>query len=292
LGPTLFALTIHPKILKVKARVAELLPNEIDLATFYLDDGAIADSDRAVALFCTLLRDEFADIGLDLAFPKCEVIPAAGADHEVLRTLFPDFIWVESGGFKLLGAPFGGAEFCAAHTSKRKAKAETLLQDIGGLESSQAALLLIRHCASFCKLAYSARTVPPAAHAQALQEFNGDLRKALEDILGDEMSERNWMLAQLGIVHGGLGLRDASLHAPAAYVASVLGTRELCKSIDPRFDIEDTAGGLGLQAAQSQLRASVLPGASIGFTAKASQKSLSKLVDAAAKDSLLQREKG
>ena len=36
LGPALFALTIHPKILKVKARVAELLPNEIDLATFYL----------------------------------------------------------------------------------------------------------------------------------------------------------------------------------------------------------------------------------------------------------------
>jgi len=153
---------------------------------------------------------------------------------------------------------------------------------------AQGAFLLIRHCASFCKLVYSARAVPPAAHYPALEEFSGDLRKALEGILGDDMPELSWQQAQLGIVHGGLGLRGAAQHASAAFVSSVLASRELCQAIDADFEPDDASGGLGLQAAKDHLRSTILDAVAVDLEAVTSQKYLSKLVDAAAKDSLRQ----
>jgi hypothetical protein len=292
LGPALFAIAIHPQILEVKRRVDEQFPGELDFTAFYLDDGTIAGTDQAVALFCTLFKDELAGIGLDLTFPKCEVIPAAGLDSEALQSLFPDFIWRGNGDFKLLGTPFGSAGFCTEHTRKRKVKSEALMKSIAELDDRQAALLLIRHCSSFCKLAYSARTVPPDLHRSALREFSAELRKALEQILGDELPERCWDQAKLGIIQGGVGLRDVSEHAAAAYVASVIGSRDLCKAIDSDFDSEDSAGGLGLAAARNNIEASILPTAAVEHSTKVSQKRLSKLIDAAAKQALLDSNHG
>ena len=45
--------------------------------------------------------------------------------------------------------------------------------------------------------------------------------------MGDELQDRNWDLAQLGVAHGGLGIRDPVRHAGAAYLASVTKTQEL-----------------------------------------------------------------
>ena len=76
---------------------------------------------------------------------------------------------------------------------------EALLPGISDMEDVQGALLLIRHCSSFCKLAYSARTVPPAAHNQAFVEFGNDSKKAPRNLLGYELPERSWLHAHVGI---------------------------------------------------------------------------------------------
>ena len=81
-------------------------------------------------------------------------------------------MFVPSGNFKFLGAPFGTATHCTGHTRKGKQKAEDLLKRIRAMPDAQSAMLLIRQCVSFCKLAYSARTVPPGLHCVALQEFS------------------------------------------------------------------------------------------------------------------------
>ena len=66
LGPALFAIAIHPKILKVKAQVEHEYPGKMDFSAFYLDDGILAGTDGAVARFAELLRLELGDLGLEL----------------------------------------------------------------------------------------------------------------------------------------------------------------------------------------------------------------------------------
>ena len=47
---------------------------------------------------------------------------AAADAHSLASELFNGFKVTATGNFKLLGAPFGSAEYCAAHTRKRKEK--------------------------------------------------------------------------------------------------------------------------------------------------------------------------
>ena len=54
-----------------------------------------------------------------------------------------------------------------------------------------------------------------------------------------KVGDKAWLQAQLGILHGGLGIRDAKRHAPAAHVSSVWSCRDLCSKMDPAFDIND-----------------------------------------------------
>ena len=95
---------------------------ELDFVAFYLDDGVMGGTDRAVRLFCETLRTDLAKIGLEMQFPKCEVVPTAGSQTQVRATDVAGFKWIPDGNFKLLGAPFGSAEFCMAHTVKRRTK--------------------------------------------------------------------------------------------------------------------------------------------------------------------------
>ena len=74
-----------------------------------------------------------------------------------------------------------------------------LLKSVGKYDHCQGALQLLRHCASWSRLVYSARTVPPELHETALDAFGQNLCGALEQLTGDTLPERSWLLAQLGI---------------------------------------------------------------------------------------------
>jgi hypothetical protein len=194
-----------------------------------------------------------------------------------------------TGGIKLLGAPIGDATFCAQLTSKRVTKAQELLNSMDKYGHSQGALLMLRHCAGWGKLVYAARTVPPALHRDALEPYGVALRRSLEHLAGDRLPERSWSLAQVGVSHGGLGVRDPARHAPAAYLASLRQSRDLCRRLDPDFDAEDKDGGSFLRDTERVLKASVLEGASWDRgDAAPSQKELSGMLDAAAMKQLLE----
>ena len=63
---------------------------------------------------------------------------------------------------------------------------------------------------------------------------------------------------------GGLGLREASDHAYAAYVASFRGAAVLASRIDGQFDPDDGENFCGMQDARRGLEARVRPDAAIG----------------------------
>ena len=232
------------------------------------------------------------DRGLTFNTGICEVIPSAGQRTNVPEQMFPGWQWRRDGNFKLLGAPIGDVPFTEAHTDERRALAAELLKSVGKYDHCQGALQLLRHCASWSRLVYSARIVPLELHETALDAFVQNLRGALGQLTGDTRPERSWLLAQLGITHGGIGIRDPPRHVPAAYLASLSVTSVLCGRIDASFDPGDEHGGSRRESTMGRLQARVLDAAVLPTgTGALKQKMLSGMVDAAVLQQLL-REAG
>ena len=85
----------------------------------------------------------------------------------------------------------------------------------------------------------------------------------------------------MGVANGGLGLRSAVEHAPAAYISSLSQTQSLCASVWPAFDEYDIDGGLLRSEVESSLSSAFLPNAGIyASAASPSQKSLSAKIEA------------
>ena len=281
LGPALFALAIHEEIQKAADEAERTYPHELDFKVFYLDDGVTAGTSRAVRLFCGLVEQYLAEVGLVLQRDKCEVVPAAKHNHQISPSTFEGFLFNSSGDFKVLGAPIGSESYCEAHTRKRKAKAMDLLRKVAGLQNTQCALHLMRQCASFCKLAYSVRVVPPVLHRTSLDEFSTDMRSALQQMMSTHIDDAGWTQAQLGIKSAGLGLRGAAEHSAAGFLASTMACRDLCSAIDSRFDYSDSDNHLRLAETRTLFRGQILPDAIVDLSgARCSQKSLSRLLDA------------
>ena len=71
---------------------------------------------------------------------------------------------------EILGAPKGDVIFCAKFLAEKRAKAVKLLSrlsEVGALDP-QNALLLLRQCASFCKLIHLAQSTPPSLVSEGL----------------------------------------------------------------------------------------------------------------------------
>ena len=80
--------------------------------------------------------------------------------------------------------------------------------------------LLLRSCFALPKFSYVSRTCPPSHINGAAKEFDWVMREALQSIIDGPLSEWSWLKASLPSSRGGINLRSASLHAPAAFLAS------------------------------------------------------------------------
>ena len=169
LGPLLFALALHPAL---EAARSGLAPPDLVLA--FLGDVCLAGDYRHVAASLARLTAAARQVGLELNPEKCEVVACAGADHCIDMRLFPAEVKTNaSGAFSLLGAPIGPPAFCEAYTIKERVeKARPLLAELASLPDPQTALLLLRHCAAFCRIAYASRVTPPGQHITALHAFD------------------------------------------------------------------------------------------------------------------------
>jgi hypothetical protein len=271
LGPLLFALALQRCAEQARAEPTNAADGNLDLDFFFLDDGGLGGDAPAVARLLTATVACLAAVGLELSTGpgKCEVVPTAGPNHRVDLAAFPDGFRLRTDcSFELLGAPVGNDAFCARHTQQRAARAADLLGALGALENTQTALHLLRHCASFCKLSYSARVVPPTAHTAALLAMDDSVRACLEQLAGASLTEDSWKQAQLQLKRGGLGLRSCRKHAAAAYLASRAATSDLCAQLYPGFDNADYNGDAGaLTAAAQDYNGNVLAADQIVFNA-------------------------
>ena len=213
--------------------------------------------------------------GLTLEPTKSEVVVTSPDSSANLRGIPAGFIR-RHGEFTLLGAAIGGPGFCCRHTSvERVTKAAKVMDAVASLPDAQTALLLLRHCCSYSKLAYTMRVTPPSLHEQALGDFDDKLRECLGQVGGMPLSQRVWRQATLKVGAGGLGLRSAKLHAPAAFIASVTCSVSLCRALDANYQEE-------LSQSVSQFNSSVAPSEALPATpAPVKQQQLSAALDAA-----------
>ena len=278
LGPLGFALVLHPIIEKIRESVPGLLIN-----VWYLDDGTLCGTQQDLAAALTIIEAEGPPRGLFLNRVKSFIHSPdnCSVTHPLLCG-----IPTSSDGFTLLGSPVGPNSFCEDIFSKRVSKIADTLSKLEDLEDSQMETALLRSCLALPKVAYLLRTCPPALFQQSLGSFDHIMRDALSDLAGGPLSDWSWAKASLPSSLGGLNVRQALLHAPAAYISSFLQSRPLISRIlghsaNPPVHLSDSITSLSQASARPDW-------VSIqDIDVPHSQHSLSRAIDEASFDTLL-----
>jgi len=183
-----------------------------------MDDGSLVGSPEHLKVAWNILAKDGPPLGLYLNPKKCEWIWLS--DHKPTCPI-PSPVVAPSNEFVMLGAPIGGPEFCASFIKKKYNEFSVLLKKLPDLEHSQGALLLLRHCLSFCRTVHFARSVPLSHHGSSASSFDKSIRLALESVLGRAIPNPSYTQATLGTRLGGLGLRLVTKHASGAFMASL-----------------------------------------------------------------------
>ena len=223
LGPLGFAVALHPIIEKIKREVPGLLLN-----SWYLDDGTLCGNPSDICSALAIIEAEGPSCGLFLNRSKSHLFVPAEFSSD---TLFPPDIPVSNGGFCHLGSPFGSASYCTSLILKRVEKIQVTLNTLKSFQDSQIQYTLLRSCLSLPKISFALRTCVPQLIKPALIAFDDMMREACSDIVGGPISEWSWSKASLPVSMGGLSLRQASLHASAAYIGSWMKCRSLSGDI-------------------------------------------------------------
>ena len=218
LGPLGFALTLHPILERIKQEVPDLLLN-----SWYLDDGTLCGYIADLCAALAIIEEDGPARGLFLNRSKSLLyVPAEASCNS---STFPPGIPCTSEGFVLLGAPFGPAIL------ERVQKIQKSLSSLKALQHSQMQTSLMRSCLALPKISFALRTCHPQLIQPALVAFDNSIRGALSDLVGGPLPEWSWLKASLPSSLGGLGLRRALFHAPAAFIGSLRQANFLMCSI-------------------------------------------------------------
>ena len=171
LGPLLFSLVIQKLIAAIAAKCPGLALN-----LWYLDDGVLAGRTADVAAALRVIAEVGPYLGLELNLVKNEVV----FFWDDTPDPFPAEVERFRGGFELLGSPIGDETFCSRFISKFTSKAVTnTLGPLSSLDDPQIVHMLIRLCASYCRVVHLLRAVPPMFAQAAIAEFDCAVQKAL-----------------------------------------------------------------------------------------------------------------
>ena len=233
LGPLGFSLTLQPIIERIQSEVPTLLLNN-----WYLDDGTLCGSALNLERALSIIEQEGPARGLRLNRAKSLLYIPPDSDPDF--NCLPPEIPTTSDGFVLLGSPVGPPSFCDSVVQRRISKIQELLQFLPDLEDAQMEYVLLRSCLSFPKFAFAVRTCPPHVLRQSIPLFDSVIHGYLSHLLGGCPPPWSLLKASLPIAMGGLGLRRASLHGPAAFLGLVALTRNLVQQISNRSFSDDT----------------------------------------------------
>ena len=235
LASLVFSLVLQPIIDTLEERVPGLKVN-----AWYLDDGTLVGTLDQLQEVVDILMEKGPRRGLILSTaatvaagdrPKTTVWSPQASLTEEADPLNRGVEKVEEEGIILLGAPVGSQEFVEAKVKQKVEKVEEITGLLPLLEDPHTEFVLLRSCLALPKLSFVLRTTNTTVHNLHLQEFDRVTREGLTRILGSPVDARTWHQAKLPVAMGGMGLRGAEDHAPAAYAASVLAAQPLTQAL-------------------------------------------------------------
>ncbi|KAL5493866.1 hypothetical protein EMCRGX_G015100 [Ephydatia muelleri] len=157
--------------------------------------------------------------GLILNLFKCELLSPNADIFQLFDSSIPTST---TPNFEILGAPIGSPEFCGDYIEAKRKQACSLLHLLPQLCDPQVSILLLRHCASFCKLSHLSRSIPPwDSSLRQFMIFDEDVLHCLEECAAFELTHSATKQVQLPLRHGGLGLTSVSSHSSSAYISSL-----------------------------------------------------------------------
>ena len=114
-------------------------------------------------------------------------------------------------------------------------------------------LALLRSCLSIPKFNFVLRSCPPSYIQQATSAFDVLMRESLSDHAVGPLSDWAWHKASLPSSLGGLSIRSARLHAPAAFISSLAQSGDLIDMImgrlpSPSIHLADVVSDLATAA--------------------------------------------
>ena len=224
LASLLFSLTLQPLVEQIKQEAPALKLNE-----WYLDDGVIGGKKEELQIAVDILLDQGPRRGLFLSRLKSSVWSSAvSLTQDPLERQIPA---INDEGIVVLGSPVGSKAFEKRILEERIEKAKLICDKLPLLQDPQVEYTLLRSCLSLPKLMFNLRTTYSLDHMDLWISFDEIMRECLGRILGTPLLDQQWQQAQLPVSLGGLGLRAAVDHAPAAYVCSLVASQDLKESI-------------------------------------------------------------
>ena len=220
LGPLGFSMALHP----IVQRIVNEVPG-LSLNAWYLDDGTLCGSLSNLKLALDIIEEDGPARGLLLNRNKSLLFAPPG--DAPLFSEFPSDIPVARAGVSLLGSPVGSDDFCVTVVKGRLDTVRALLDRLPDIEDSQIEYSLLRSCLSLPKFISILRTCSPSIISSLTAEFDQMIYSSLSRILGACPSPWTWAKATLPVALGGLGLRQAQLHAPAAFLGAICSVRSL-----------------------------------------------------------------
>ena len=244
LASLLFSLVLHPVVLAIKNEVPSLMLN-----CWYLDDGTLVGSLEELEQAVTILETEGPQRGLILSTSRTTTPPARPKTtvwSPQVQDPNPDPLnkgvpRVNEDGIILLGTAIGSDQFIAQALQEKLDKVEAIISLLPNLADAQTEFCLLRSCLSIPKVMHILRTVNTASHPTFLANFDSLVREALTRILGAGIADRQWAQANLPGSMGGLGLRCAAEHGPAAFCSSFLSSERLVRQLLGTPDDEEPA---------------------------------------------------
>ena len=264
LAALIFSLVLHPLVLAIQERVPT-----IKLNAWYLDDGTMVGKVEELEQVVDILVQEGPARGLVLSTaatvtapdkPKTTVWSPAAVGGEG-DPLAKGLERVKESGITLLGAPVGSQEFMAREVKRKVEKVEEITGMLPLLQDAHTEFVLLRSCLGLPKISFTLRTTDTSGMGELLGDFDRVTREGLTRILGAPLSDQAWQQAKLPTALGGMGLRGAVDHAPAAFAASVFDSKSLSQSLlgEPLAEGEEAEEPAAAEGEEAEEPPLVLP---------------------------------
>ena len=127
----------------------------------------------------------------------------------------------------LLSCPIGPPDFCEEVFGTRLQRLKSSLEALRDLGDAQLEFTLLCSCLALPKISFVLRACPPSYLTQFCLEFDSAVHCSLEAIIGGPVPDWLWLKASLPSSRGGLNLRSASSHTPAAFLSSYATSQSL-----------------------------------------------------------------